>query len=228
MDVPWLPEHELAESTNWIAPHLGAFGTVGGNVPLGYEAYVSVRNGQDNALDLMSEPFPDIAGSRLDHLLALLAPATGEQDCFFAMWEGFGGMFRERDGSTAGFGMMIGWHEDEAPPSREEMERKTREANDAYVARLPLRPDRPHLRLPFRDYYVWQGPLASARLFASYPWQQSPTLAWPSDRSWFVNSDLDTGTTEVGGRSDVLSALLEEPWNGRLVRPEDPLVDAEG
>ena len=52
-------------------------------------------------------------------------------------------------------------------------------------------------------------PLAQAAAFASL--DQSPTLWWPQDRSWFVCTELDTVATDLGGSEELVAALLAVP-----------------
>lgn len=219
------------EAGGWIAPRLGAFGTVGGAVPPCYEAYAAVPNADDGegpafALD---QPLGGTGRSRLDALLGLLAPVTGAQDCCFAVWDGYGGMFREDDGSIAGFAVLVAWDGEGGRPDAAELERTRREAYAERARRLPARPPAAHLSLPYRDYYVLRGPLEpTARLFAGGApggavLEVTPTLLWPADRSWFVATDLDSGSTLVAGPRRLLEPLTRAPWGGRWTEPGDPV-----
>src|SRR4051794_28294738 len=74
-----------ASAAPWIAPALGAFGSVGGLVPKGCEQHV--------LLDYRGEEALGWAGvCRLfERLIPLLATHTSTpSDCWFAIWEGYG------------------------------------------------------------------------------------------------------------------------------------------
>ncbi|GAA1405830.1 hypothetical protein [Oerskovia paurometabola] len=84
------------------------------------------------------------------------------------------------------------------------------------------RPAAPTLALPHRDYHLWHGPLAAAAAFASL--DQSPTLWWPDDRSWFVCTELDTVATDLGASEEIVAALLGVPGlRASRVSPDDPV-----
>lgn len=50
-------------------------------------------------------------------------------------------------------------------------------------------------------------------------------LLWPSDRAWFLASEIDFDSTLVGGRSDLIEAIIDsrelEAWP---VGPADSLA----
>jgi hypothetical protein len=154
-----------------------------------------------------------LAPSALRALIDVLAPATGSQDCFHALWEGWGWV----DGSGV---QALSASDDgriEPAPAPEP-------GVSAEVWTLP------RLRLPHRDYLLFRGPLQAAR---DMGWQvslsrfepQSPSLLWPADHSWCVSTEIDFDSTLVGGPEDLLSAMLTTPgldtWS---IEPEDDLT----
>lgn len=42
------------------------------------------------------------------------------------------------------------------------------------------------------------------------PWDQSPNLWWPEDRSWIVATEVDYAWTYVGGTSRLIERLLTD------------------
>jgi hypothetical protein len=66
----------------------------------------------------------------------------------------------------------------------------------------------PRVRLPWRDYYLYSGPLDAALAFVDSE-GQTPNLFWPDDRAWCVASEIDLSSTYVAG-SRRLAAELEE------------------
>lgn len=53
-------------------------------------------------------------------------------------------------------------------------------------------------------------PVASAHLWASAE-VRSPNHSWPTDRSWFVATEVDYDSTIVGGSRRLISELLTDP-----------------
>ena len=74
----------------------------------------------------------------------------------------------------------------------------------------------PRLRLPYRDYLLFRGPLRAALDLAgrepSYAFEpQSPSLLWPADHSWCVSTEIDFDSTLIGGADDLIGAVLTAP-----------------
>ena len=228
VDLHW---DDDAAAGAWIAGRLGEFGTVGGNVPLGYELYVRIPNSrdpEDNAASLIQfrSESPGGAvegdGDQLDRLLAVLAPATGDQMCHFAIWNGYGDFYDNGTDPRASrsVGMVVsvgpGSTAAEAAAARDE-------AWQELVERMIERPAAPMLELPHRDYHLWHGRLAAAR--ALERGHYSPTLMWPEDRSWFLSSDIDSAFSEVGGSRAALAPMLADlSWAAVEVSVTDSLV----
>jgi hypothetical protein len=155
----------------------------------------------------------DLAPAALGALLDVLAPATGGQDCFHALWEGWGWV----DGT----GVTVIFATDDGPvpppPAPEP-------GVSAEVWALP------RLSLPNRDYLLFQGPLAAALNMGwhgSDDWfePQSPSLLWPADHSWCVGTEIDFDSTLVGGSTELVDAVLAAPGlDAWPVHPGDDLT----
>lgn len=109
------------------------------------------------------------------------------QDCWFAVWDGFGqihgGSALGQLTSTGGGGGAAGI----APP-------------EALLG--------PRLRLPQREYLVLRGPLADVTDLHDALDDQSPNLWWPMDRSWCVATEIDFAWTYVAGSQRLIAELL--------------------
>jgi hypothetical protein len=154
-----------------------------------------------------------LAPASLSALIDVLAPATGRQVCFHALWEGWGWV----DGAgvkvvCAGDGRPV----EPAPALQPGV--------SAEVWALP------RLRLPHRDYLLFRGPLRAA---LDMGWQgspggfepQSPSLFWPADHSWCVSTEVDFDSTLVAGSEDLVNAVLVAPGlDAWPVEPDDDLT----
>jgi hypothetical protein len=76
--------------------------------------------------------------------------------------------------------------------------------------------DEHRVRLPFRDYLLFEGALDAATelgwtLAGRHFIAQSPNLFWPSDHAWCVGSEIDLFCTLVAGSAALAEKLLAEP-----------------
>lgn len=154
-----------------------------------------------------------LAPSAFGALIDVLAPATGGQDCFHAVWEGWGWV----DGTgVKAFSSSGG--------GRIEPARAPEPGVSAEVWALP------RLRLPHRDYLLFRGPVRAAlgRELAGVSGRfepQSPSLLWPADHSWCLSTEIDFDSTLVGGSDDLISAVLSAPGlDAWPVEPDDDLT----
>jgi len=151
--------------------------------------------------------------SALSALIDVLAPATGGQDCFHALWEGWGWV----DGAGV---KVLSSNDDghtEPVPAPE-----LGVSGEVWAM--------PRLRLPHRDYLLFRGPLQAA---LDMGWHgspggfepQSPSLLWPANHSWCVSTEIDFDSTLVGGSEDLISAMLTAPGlDAWPVEPDDDLT----
>jgi len=70
---------------------------------------------------------------------------------------------------------------------------------------------RERVRLPNRDYLLYNGPIELATTPLDDTWTYSPNLWWPDDRAWIVATEVDFAWTYVGGTSSLVGELLEDP-----------------
>ena len=160
-----------------------------------------------------SEPqVGDLPAGTLATVLDVLGRFTAaEDDCFFALWEGWGWLH-------AGSWVLFSASDDGTPgPS------------PLAAARLPEEVMAgPRLGLPGRNYLVFRGPLRAALRMGhqvTEDWfsPQSPSLLWAADRSWCVGTEIDFDSTLIGGSRELVDELLRTP--GLEVWPVDPADD---
>jgi hypothetical protein len=221
----------------WISPRLGgSFGAVTRAVPRGYPAYarichppedssrhlttwshvaqatnrrahalmqwhalVGCRDPSDATGSLWQGARPrtgNLVPEVLGHLCDLLADrTTTPDDCYFGLWEGWGWIGSDDDSLV----FRLPDSAETTPPPPQASAR------------------RPSLvRLPGRNYLLLEGPLRAALQVGHWPrpdWfiPQSPNIFWPSDRAWFVASEIDFDSTLVGGSRELIDALLAAP-----------------
>jgi hypothetical protein len=147
-------------------------------------------------------------------LIAILRSWTATpEDCWFCVWDGFGW-------DTASTFVAL----TEAGQPSEVIEEQRRDPVPG-----PVR-DGPRVRLPNRDYFLYQGPVAAAGTLARLEgtWEQYPNLWWPADRAWCVASEIDLQWTYVGGPRGLIDAVLAD---GRIealpAAPDDPVSRVE-
>ena len=176
-------------------------------MPLGYPAYAIVSIDRIDSDD-------DEDHRVLEALLHVLEPFTGDQPTHSGMWPGFGYMYETGDDPRVGTGVGVWWDGEGPPPTQTEIDRIRTEAIEEEAARRVECPDVAPLELPWREYYLWTGPLRSALAFRhqSFP----PSLVWPEDRSWFVGAPIWTNEIAVAGSDDAIAAVLSDP--GLLAR----------
>ncbi|GAA1623586.1 hypothetical protein [Georgenia ruanii] len=139
----------------------------------------------------------------------LAARTTTPEDCYFALWEGWG----QLSGGRAWLRLTSDGSRGVEPPP----------------LLTPREKAAPRLHLPGRDYYLLRGPLSAMADLAQYDgpemcWTQSPNLFWPADRAWCVATEIDFDSTLVGGTPEAIAAVLAAPaleaWR---VEPGDSL-----
>jgi len=83
--------------------------------------------------------------------------------------------------------------------------------------------DGPRVRLPNRDYFLYEGALRDATAWLDSK-GQSPNLWWPEDQSWCVATEIDLPWSYVGGSHQLASDLLSDDRLEALpAQPDDPL-----
>lgn len=72
----------------------------------------------------------------------------------------------------------------------------------------------PQFRLKGRQYVLLEGPLTAAKECNSggeLLENLSPNLLWPSDKAWFVATDIDLDSTLVAGSDELITAVVSSP-----------------
>jgi hypothetical protein len=140
----------------------------------------------------------------------LAAHTTTPNDCYFAMWEGWG--------SHNGSGVRLTVSDDGASTSEDVPPLYTRHEWAA-----------PRLRLPWRDYLLLAGRLDAVGPITQYDPDmphatQSPALIWPADRAWVVATEIDFDSTLLAGTAETIAAVLTHPdLEAYPVQPGDSL-----
>ena len=67
----------------------------------------------------------------------------------------------------------------------------------------------PRVRLPNRDYLLYEGGVDGALAFVDSQ-RQTPNLWWPADRSWFVASEIDLAWTYFGGSAELVRRVASD------------------
>ncbi|WP_317494201.1 hypothetical protein [Haloechinothrix sp. LS1_15] len=171
------------------------------------------------------EPEPgNLAPEQFTALCRILSRHTTTPGaCYFGLWDGWGWisggravarMVVRRPGFGARLRRMLGLlRRDERP-----------EPVPPAFPREVL--DGPRLHHPGRDYILFSGSLEGAEPFDEGDGgRQSPNLMWPSDRAWFVGSEIDFDSTLVAGSAELIAEVLAEPaLDAWIVSTEDCLA----
>ncbi len=157
----------------------------------------------------------NLAPEQLETLCRALAAHTSDPaHCFFGLWAGWGWVTQ---GSDVFFLRRPG-----SPPG------PASEHRPSPLSAQEL--SRPRLELPHREYLILTGPLRAAAQLGNHQGPggcdpQSPNLMWPSDRAWFVASEIDFDSTLLGGTRKLCQAVLDEPGlDAWPVEPHDSLA----
>ncbi len=189
--------------------------TIGIVIPKGFESYVLVRH---------TGPGDHIGGlgnETLGTLLEILSNFTiAHEECFFAVWEGYGWM---HPGSIATLKPLRypKLHRFFRPIAlrisfrriRRRMRTQVHSLDHLESHTLPkgiMNSER--FSLPNREYLLMRGPLSEARkigwVFSESFQSQSPNLLWPRDRGWILATEIDFDVTLIGGSESLVAAVL--------------------
>jgi hypothetical protein len=192
------PSARLSE-TEWLLPRLRSFSEhqVASLLPDEFPAYIRILH---RAIDVPESG--NLSPDLLKPLCEVLARHTGTKDsCLFCLWDGYGWLHNSRPGSnlvfTAAGHTLNETSSSSVPPP---------------LKALPGT----KLNLPFRSYYLREGPLDAALDLGWYITAesfvpQSPNLFWPQDRAWCVASEIDLFCTLVAGSEALAGDLLADP-----------------
>lgn len=147
--------------------------------------------------------------------LGILARHTGTpDDCYFALWDGWGSDLDGGDGA---------WLVDEES-------RAATQGPQIAPAFPPAVLAGPKLEIPNRAYYLFRGKLSDFGDWGAddrWPGQPRtsmpcPAFMWPADHAWCIASDVDPHWAGIGAGTAALEQLLATP-NLDAVRA-DPLA----
>lgn len=80
------------------------------------------------------------------------------------------------------------------------------------------------LSLPRRDYLLYTGPVEAGLAFVPEQGQLAD-LWWPTDRAWFVSSDVDLNVTYVAGTAELIETIVAcEDLEALVANPDDWVV----
>lgn len=123
--------------------------------------------------------------------------------CWFCLWDGFD--LRGRPLTAAGEPSP---RRDDPPPE---------------AVRLG-----PRVRLPCRDYLLYEGPADAVVTLQLPGHDQTANLWWPSDHAWAVASEIDLAWSYVGGSAALIDSLLaDERVEVLPAGPDDRLTRVE-
>jgi hypothetical protein len=193
---------QVCELTGRIAHPLMQWHKIGTAPPTGSQTGASSWPGSDPEVG-------NLPAAVLANVLEILAGFTVDPgDCYHAVWEGWGWL--HGGGATA---TGSAFH-----PSDPRRFRPPQPAPPALPQELLAGPRLSH---PHRDYLLLHGPLRAAlgighQITADWRLPQSPSLLWPSDRSWLLATEIDFDSTLVGGSAKLAEELLQatrlEAW----------------
>ena len=143
--------------------------------------------------------------------------------CWFCLWDGWGWIHGRGAILVSG---------DLSSEERQAIQRDWEAARHSTVPREAL--EGPRVRLPGRDYLLFEGPLDAAGELGEWThWEgrswfdpQTPNLWWPDDRSWCVATEIDLDSTYVGGSVALVEEILGDPrFEALKVRATDRRED---
>lgn len=218
------------DHARWVVDALIAGSGVAAIVPTGFEAHARILHplavnrrwadvaplflgAGDEAYDYpyeyaLIEVEGNLAPQAADALAAALAPSTPGW-CHFGLWDGWGW-------THAGASGVYFSSADDGPAAaraledlQERHERSMRRAH-SFVAACPLSDDVGGGR-PMR---LFDGPLQAVGTIGYDPFgdgsftRQSPQWWWPSDRTWFVATEIDYPWTYLAGPERLVAEVL--------------------
>lgn len=200
--APWIPFPETPV-------------TIGIVIPKGFESYVLVRHTGTG------DHHGGLGNETLGTLVEILSNfTTTAEDCFFALWEGYGWM---HPGSIAVYGpsrhpklhrffrpILIRFG---ARRFRRRIRTQVQSLDHLESHTLPegiMKAER--FKLPNREYLLMHGPISEANkigwTFSDSFQSQSPNLLWPRDRSWIMATEIDFSVTLIGGSESLVATIL--------------------
>lgn len=175
-----------------------------------FEAMAGHRSGEPErpAPFVASPSRGDLPTRQLAALCEALGRCTATADrCWFCLWEGYGwtngslaqmdSIWRSKPRSRRGWSLSL-VHRRSKPSAS---------GSESFSG--------PRLRLPERNYLMFEGPLDAAVDMGWRPNEgafvpQSPNLFWPDDHAWCVATEIDLDSTYVGGSAALIEDLMAD------------------
>jgi hypothetical protein len=201
-------------AADWIAdsdlpwPRLVSFG------PAVFDAYARLRFLPDPVRRGQSEnevTCEDWRAAQLPTVLEVLATQTATpDDCYFCVWDGFGGVDERVDDDAAYIDDVRA-----LPPEQAGAE----PALAPRPAAAPSMSRVPKVVVPERAYWLFRGPLTDVGAWdTAHGWpgqyqlyKTEPAFIWPSDRAWCIANDVDPHYAGIGASSRTIDQLLAHP-----------------
>ena len=190
--------------------------TIARVIPKGFESYALVRHTGPG------DHHGGLGNESLGTLLEILSNFTiAPEECFFALWEGYGWM---HPGSIATFKprrypKLYGFFRPisiriSARRIRRRVRAQTQSLDHLASHTLPagiMKSKR--FKLPNREYLLMRGPLSEAKkigwTFSESFQAQSPNLLWTRDRGWILATEIDFNVTLIGGSESLVATILD-------------------
>ncbi len=206
---------------DWIREGLDSWNSlpfsVGICIPSGFESYVLVRHtGADGGLN-------EVRSTSLTTLLDTLVDfSSTPENCFHALWEGYGwlhpGAFAVYIPRNPSIIFRIIQRQPFRYLSIRNTMRKHRHRNLSDYA-LPANTlpkgimEFERFQLPNRNYLLMQGAIKEA-LHIGFEIHdhfnfQSPNLIWPEDKSWIFVNEIDFNATLIGGSQELIQRIVQ-------------------
>jgi hypothetical protein len=206
--VPWA---EVCHRSRRVAHRLMQWNSIAGVVRHTTTDAVHALTGETSEWPGTAPQVGELPAGTLAAVLEVLGRFTAEDDCYAALWEGWGWLH------AGSWGFLSS--SDDGTPGPEPF--APAELSAEVMAG-------PRLRLPGRGYVVFRGTLRAALRMGHQVTQdwfspQSPSLLWPRDGSSCLATEIDFDSTLVGGSRELVDELLRAP--GLEVWPVDPADD---
>lgn len=219
------------DHARWVVDALIGGSGVTAIVPAGFEAYARLLHPLPDGerweevapffLGSGDEPYDypdadpllavegDLGAETVDALAAALAPSA-RGGCHFGVWDGWGWL---HPGAMA----VVSASTDAGPEAAARAQRELEQRHErsmrgvrSFVEACPLSDDIGGGR-PMR---LLDGPIESVRTIGHDPFgdgsfdRQSPQWWWPSDRAWFVATEIDYPWTYLAGTESLVADVL--------------------
>jgi hypothetical protein len=178
-------------AAGWISDRIGAFGSVGGLIPSGFDVYIAIDHATPD------DPEPYRAPEELIARLGSIAVGHTETpaSAWFGIWVGYGWTSTRTLIAT-----NAPWR-DRRRIRRSEEERSARVQEQLEAI--------PRFGLPGRDYFLLAGPVESAaQIEPAVGRPHPPDLWWPEDRAWFIATDTDLSWSYLGGTAELVGEVV--------------------